>query len=63
MSVSPKCPSCGAIERPLSVEQEHHRTTLLVLYCAVCGSILAAADLHPNYPTFGGLFARDASAR
>jgi hypothetical protein len=42
------------------MEQDHRGTTLLVLYCAACGSILAAADLHPNYPIFSRPPAREA---
>jgi hypothetical protein len=54
MSVIPKCPFCNSTEQPKSIEQEHDMTTLLVLYCASCGSILGAADLSQHYPTFGG---------
>lgn len=50
MSVTPKCPHCGSIELPAHVQQEHDVTTVLVLYCASCGSILAAADYSPHYP-------------
>jgi hypothetical protein len=54
MSVIPKCPFCNSTEQPKSIEQEHDMTTLLVLYCASCGSILGTADLSQHYPTFGG---------
>jgi uncharacterized Zn finger protein len=50
MSATPKCPHCGSIELPEHVQQEHDVTTVLVLYCANCGSILAAADYFPHYP-------------
>ena len=50
MRVTPKCPYCGSLELPAHVQQEHDVTTVLVLYCASCGSILAAADYAPHYP-------------
>jgi uncharacterized Zn finger protein len=50
MSVTPKCPFCDSTEQPKSVAQEHDVTTVLLLYCASCGSILEAADLRPHYP-------------
>jgi uncharacterized Zn finger protein len=54
MSVTPKCPYCGSTEKPTSVAQEHNLTTVLVLYCASCGSILAAADFSPHPDLTGG---------
>jgi len=54
MSVIPKCPHCGSTEQPKATEQDHHATTVLVLYCASCGSILGAADVRPHYPQLGG---------
>jgi uncharacterized Zn finger protein len=53
MSVIPKCPHCGSTEPLESVAQEHDETTVLVLFCASCGSILAAADFEPH-PDFSG---------
>jgi phage FluMu protein Com len=53
MSVKPKCPYCNSTEQPKSVTQDHHVTTVLLLYCAACGSILAAADFHPHYEVGG----------
>jgi hypothetical protein len=43
MSVSPKCPHRGSTEQPKAIEQDYHVTTLLVLYCSSCGSILGPA--------------------
>ena len=54
VSVSPKCPQCGSTEQPKAIEQDYHVTTILVLYCSSCGSILGAADLRPHYPQLGG---------
>jgi hypothetical protein len=34
------------------MQQDHDVTKILVLYCASCGSILAAADFQPHYPDF-----------
>lgn len=50
MAIAPQCPHCHSKERPLSVRQEHEWTTVLVLFCPSCGSILAAADVSPHYP-------------
>jgi uncharacterized Zn finger protein len=50
MDVTPKCPYCDSTDAPKSVRQEHDQTTVLVLYCASCGSILAAADLSSHFP-------------
>jgi uncharacterized Zn finger protein len=55
MSVIPKCPYCESTEPLESVVQEHDETTVLVLFCASCGSILAAADFEPHYPDFAGV--------
>jgi len=60
MSVSPKCPQCGSTEQPQAIEQDYHVTTLLVLYCSSCDSILGAADLRPHYPQLGGLHSSSA---
>jgi hypothetical protein len=49
MDVIPKCPFCDSTEQPKSVAQEPQVTTVLVLYCASCGSILGAADLRQHY--------------
>jgi hypothetical protein len=54
MSVIPKCPHCGSTEQPKAIEQDHDATTVLVLYCSSCGSILGAADSRPHYPRLGG---------
>ena len=54
ISVSPKCPHCGSTEQPKTIEHEYHVTTVLVLYCSSCGSILGAADSRPHYPRLGG---------
>lgn len=43
MSVIPKCPHCGSTEQPQATEQDHRATTVLVLYCSSCGSILEAS--------------------
>ncbi len=53
MSVTAKCGYCGSDERPNSVMQEHDVATLVVLYCASCGAILAAADYNPRYSETG----------
>jgi uncharacterized Zn finger protein len=53
MSITPKCPYCDSTEPLESVVQEHDETTVLVLFCASCGSILAAADFDPH-PDFTG---------
>jgi phage FluMu protein Com len=52
MSVIPKCPYCNSTDQPKSMQQDHDVTKILVLYCASCGSILAAADFQPHYPDF-----------
>ena len=49
--VAPKCPYCNSGRRPNAVQQEHDGTTVLVLHCASCGAILAAADYRPHYPS------------
>jgi hypothetical protein len=53
MDVTPKCPHCNSTDKPKSVKQDHDLTSVLLLYCASCGSILAAADLRPGFPQFG----------
>lgn len=53
MTATPKCPYCGSTDPLASVEQEHHRTTVLILYCSSCGAIVAAADLSAHYPDLG----------
>jgi uncharacterized Zn finger protein len=54
MSGIPKCPYCDSTEQPMSVAQDHGETTVLVLFCGSCGSILAAADFNPHFPDFSG---------
>lgn len=51
MDVTPKCPYCNSADKPASVRQEHDLTTVLVLYCGSCGSILTAADMLTHYPS------------
>ena len=35
--------------------KDHDLTTVLVLYCSSCGSILGAADFSPRYPDLAGI--------
>jgi uncharacterized Zn finger protein len=53
MSVTPKCPHCESTDQPKTVRKELEGATALILYCASCGSILAAADVQPQYAASG----------
>ena len=49
-----KCPYCNSTAQPNSVKRDYDVTTVLILYCASCSSILGAADFRPHYPDLTG---------